>query len=252
MRYTVFRKPAILTNKMGQPQHAPVGRVRAIQQGRLSLRSAYRTDPAKNWGSRATVLEGQSARLVDIVLPEPQDITVYCRGTPLGGVTNTFELWRFDWSAGGIEERLEITGPAVGFVRQFVCQSLRVTGLFNSGGAALDTQMQCFGTLGRPTLQRITQGIGTFTNAAPAQIFAPRYTTGVYLNSSDPDWLAGLGPVTIDWLDVAGSPIPFAPYPVTHFTDRFTPPEANGVSIRITPTVAGPISDAAVVWEGIY
>ena len=251
MKWKRYTTPPIVTNRFGQPKHTPLGRIqRELRSAQLSLRSAYNIDAAQNWGSRQTVPAGGNRRLIDVVLPEPQDLTVYCRGTPEGGVLNDHESWQFDWSSGGTEERLTVTGPAIGFVKQFVAQTLRVTAFLEAGGAFPESDMQAIANLGRPSVQRLVNGIGSFTNAAPVTIAAPPFTTAVYVNSSDPDWLGG--PAVVDWLDSTGSPVPFAAYNITHFSDRFTPIEVAGISLRFTAALATTVSDAAVVWEGMY
>lgn len=251
MKWKRYGQGPILTNQFGQRSTSPLGRIaKGLQNATLSLRSNYRNDAAQQWGSRQIVPAGGNRRLLDVLLPEPQDLTVYCRGTPEGGVTNDHETWQFDWSAGGIEERLITTGPAIGFVRQFVAQTLRVTAFLEAGGALPESPMQCFANLGRPTVQRIVNGIGSFTNAAPVTIAAPPYTTAVLVGSSDPDWLGG--PALVEWLDTTGSPVPFAAYNITHFDGVFTPIEVSGISLRFTAALATTVSDAAVVFEGLY
>ena len=228
----------IITNQPSQDQQSPMGRVeRGKQLPRPFVRSNYPKDAAQNWGSRQEVSRPvgntpRTARVCDVVLPEPQDVTVYLRGPAETGLFNRGLQWRITYGIGGIDLILNYTAPALGRVVGLRAQTVRVEALHNSFSTVGTFVVEGAVALGRPQDFEQVLNTGTVTNdpvPTSTRLRFPLFGTYFRVSNDDPNFNATN--VQVEQLDAGLGVVEAAP--LSYYQDNFVPVAETGVFVQV-------------------
>ena len=249
-----LRYPTIITNRASQSQQTPMGRVAKSLDHRHTLvtRSGYPRDAAKNWGSEATIPEvppgaqPERVRLIDIELPEPESIVVWCEGLGISGAVQNATFFFFEWSIGGFKTQFQLPTNVVGFVRTFHAQTLRVSAFQNSNIATIGFA-RVGASLGVPQINDHTQSTNTYSDVITRRIFVPLYTQYVRIQSSDANFPVSI----ITEGGVTGAPVLPVNYPASHYAD-FVPITPGTGLIDFAAPAATTVNNAEVTFRGLY